>query len=130
MIKNCLIAFFVFFGVRPPCFAASGAGTAGGKILKMNVGARASAMGNTYVGICGDATAVYWNPAGLTSLGDPQVSVMRGAWISGISLNYIAGVIPTSYGRIGIGLNYLSVGEIVFFFFFLRPGSEIPFKQD
>lgn len=32
------------------------------------VGVRAQAMGNSYVGLANDYTAIYWNPAGLTQL--------------------------------------------------------------
>jgi len=34
----------------------------------VNVGARASAMGGAYIGLADDASAVYWNPAGLAGL--------------------------------------------------------------
>lgn len=37
-----------------------------GNYLKFGVGARPLSMGNAFVAIADDATAVYWNPAGLT----------------------------------------------------------------
>jgi hypothetical protein len=43
---------------------ASGAWNAG-NFLRFGVGARPLAMGNSFVAIADDATAVYWNPAGL-----------------------------------------------------------------
>ena len=42
-------------------------GTLGGQSLKIGVGARAAAMGDAYVALSDDATAVYWNPAGLAT---------------------------------------------------------------
>ena len=44
---------------------ASGAWNAG-NFLRFGVGARPLAMGNSFVAIADDATAVYWNPAGLS----------------------------------------------------------------
>lgn len=41
--------------------------------LKFGVGARAMGMGNSFVAIADDATAVYWNPAGLSQLQENQV---------------------------------------------------------
>jgi len=41
--------------------------------LKFGIGARAMGMGNSFVAIADDATAVYWNPAGLTQIEENQV---------------------------------------------------------
>lgn len=38
------------------------------------VGLRANAMGTAYTGVADDASAVYWNPAGLTQIGHDTVS--------------------------------------------------------
>ena len=40
-----------------------------------NPGARANAMGEAFIGVADDATAAYTNPAGLTILSAPEVSV-------------------------------------------------------
>ena len=42
-------------------------GTFDGQFLKIPVGARASAMGGAFVGVADDATAVFWNAAGIRS---------------------------------------------------------------
>jgi len=39
-------------------------------------GARAAGMGNTFVAIADDATAVSWNPAGLVQLEEPEFSIV------------------------------------------------------
>jgi hypothetical protein len=41
-------------------------GTAGAQFLELGVSARAVAMGEAFVAVANDATAVYYNPAGLT----------------------------------------------------------------
>ncbi|MBI4669374.1 MAG: hypothetical protein HY747_09385 [Elusimicrobia bacterium] len=40
------------------------------------VGARATAMGGAFTAIADDATAVYWNPAGITQLRRPEISLV------------------------------------------------------
>lgn len=46
------------------------------EFLNHGVGARALGMGSVFVSIADDATATYWNPAGLTSVGDHAFSMM------------------------------------------------------
>lgn len=48
-------------------------GTFDGQFLKIGVGARAAAMGGAFVGVADDASAVFWNPAGIARL-DPDKS--------------------------------------------------------
>jgi hypothetical protein len=44
-----------------------------GADLGMGIGARAISMGGAFTAICDDASAVFWNPAGLTQLKDNQI---------------------------------------------------------
>ncbi|HOJ19422.1 MAG TPA: PorV/PorQ family protein [Ignavibacteriaceae bacterium] len=46
----------------------SNLGSAGAQFLQIPVGARATAMGGAYIGIADDASAFFWNPAGLTGV--------------------------------------------------------------
>ena len=48
-------------------------GTFDGQFLKIGVGARAEAMGGAFVGVADDATALFWNPAGIARI-DPDKS--------------------------------------------------------
>ena len=65
------------------------------EFLSIGVGARALAMGNSMVSAVNDATAGYWNPAGLVSMrGDLQVNLMHSEYFSGIG--------KYDYGSLGI----------------------------
>lgn len=44
-----------------------------GADLGVGIGARAISMGGAFTAICNDASAVFWNPAGLTQLKDNQI---------------------------------------------------------
>lgn len=46
-------------------FSSGAAGTTGAAFLKIPVGARAEAMGETYAAVAGGADSLFWNPAGL-----------------------------------------------------------------
>lgn len=50
-------------------------GTFGGQFLKIPVGARAEGMGGAFVGVSDDASAIFWNAAGIARI-DPEKSVL------------------------------------------------------
>ncbi len=45
--------------------ASQDKGTTGATFLKLGAGARAIGMGSAFTGLSDDASAIYWNPAGL-----------------------------------------------------------------
>src|SRR5436309_2303736 len=51
---------------------AAGPGTAAGDSLSLGMGPRAAAMGEAFTGLADDASAIYWNPAGMSRLYAPE----------------------------------------------------------
>jgi hypothetical protein len=51
----------------------SNAGTAAYTFLKIGTGAKSQGLGGAFVGLADDATALYYNPAGLTALGQEEM---------------------------------------------------------
>lgn len=78
----CSLALFL---ISAPLFAGnSKVGTTAYSFLKMGVGAKALSMGNAFVGLADDESALYYNPAGI--IGFQQKAV------SGSYMNYIADI--------------------------------------
>lgn len=71
------------------------AGTSSGAFLKIGVGARASALGESFVAVANDPTAIYWNPAGLASLVRQEVAISHVGWPGDINYEHIAYVLPS-----------------------------------
>ena len=74
-----------------PAFAANpNVGTAGAQFLQIPVGARAAAMGGAVVGHIRDASALYWNPAGIVNI--PSGSLFAGytQWWATVGLSHAA----------------------------------------
>jgi len=89
------------------------AGTSGALILKMPVGARAAAMGGAFVGMSGDITSVFWNPAGVASLKGQQADFEYSSSFGNISHSFLAGSIPISDEyTLAASLVSLSTGSI------------------
>ncbi len=64
------------------------AGTAAVTFLKIGVGAHAASMGGAYVAMARDASATYWNPAGLVQSGKTQVVLSHLDWLVDIDFEY------------------------------------------
>jgi len=77
MKKLIIILISIFFCVTSLSYAQN---------INWNLtgaGARAAGFGGAFIGVADDATAISWNPAGLTQLIDPEASaVMNGRLIS------------------------------------------------
>lgn len=71
------------------------AGTSSGSFLKISVGARASALGEAFVAVANDPTAIYWNPAGLASLQRQEALVSHVEWPGDVRYEYLAYVLPS-----------------------------------
>jgi len=84
-------------------------GTSSGSFLRIGVGARAVGMGETFVAVANDPSAIYWNPAGLASLQRDEVSESHGDWPADIHYDHLTMVIPSRRlgGSVGLQLGLL-----------------------
>jgi len=85
-------------------------GTSSGTFLRIGVGARAEGMGETFVAVANDPSAIYWNPAGLASLQSREVAASHVAWPGDIQYDHVTLVIPSRRlgGSLGIQLGVLA----------------------
>lgn len=84
------------------------------EFLNIGVGARAFGMGGAYGAIANDATAAYWNPAGLTSItSNIQLAFMHNEYFSGAA-KYDYGTIafPAHGGVMGFSVIRFAVDNI------------------
>lgn len=92
-----------------------------GQIRDLNItgaGARAEGLGGAFIGVADDATAIVWNPAGLTQLEKPEGSIVVKQYFDGFkssnsvnsdwgisntakhfNLNFISAVYPFELGK-------------------------------
>jgi len=79
--------------------------------------ARAAGMGEAFVAIADDVSAIYWNPAGLAFQKDKQFTTMYAKWLPQFNLSdlyYLFGAYRQSIeglGTVGINITYLNLGE-------------------
>lgn len=88
-------------------------GTLGGQSLKIGVGARAAAMGDAYVALSDDATAVYWNPAGIARLSGQSISLNHTSYPANILFDQAAYVFNIKWipGMLGVNVRALTMSR-------------------
>ena len=81
--------------------------------FNLGVGARALALGNAYVAVPDDATAIYWNPAGLDYIQRKNASLFYTNLLAGTQYFFAGYVHPTiSLGTFGVGIINIGIGDI------------------
>lgn len=97
--------------------AHGGVGEATVIFLLIPPGARAGGMGEAFVAIADDATATWWNPAGLAFLDKREITFMHVNWLPSFRLpdlyidfiSYINTV--ENWGTFGFNVFFLNLGE-------------------
>jgi len=86
------------------------AGTSSGTFLRIGVGARAVGLGESFVAVANDPSAIYWNPAGLASIQQNQVALNHVSWPADINYEHLSYVVPVKRfgGSLGLQLGVLS----------------------
>ncbi|MBU0711589.1 PorV/PorQ family protein [bacterium] len=115
MKKGTILFFSVLLLLNYNAAAAqfSKAGTASAQFLKIGIGARAMAMGGAYGALADDASALYWNPAGIALADKPEFCGSYTEWFADITHQFVGVVLPVShYGVIGISAVFLSMDDM------------------
>ena len=90
-------------------------GTTGAQFLELGVSARSMGMGDAFTAVANDVSAVYYNPAGLTSLLGTEVMATYVDMPAGIQYGFFAVGLPLESigGVLGIGISSLTSGDII-----------------
>lgn len=92
---------------------AGGPGTTGAQFLKLGIGARPGALGETFVGIADDINSIYWNPAGLTNLESLQITLSGSMLYENIYYGFLSvGGSIGSTRSFGLSVIYLGMDTI------------------
>ncbi len=75
-----------------PTLGGQRVGISTAEFLKIGVGSRSSSMGDAFVAVANDASALYWNPAGLVQFDQDQVIFSHNQWVVDINHDFLGGV--------------------------------------
>ncbi len=84
------------------------------EFLNIGAGARGLAMGGAQVASAKDATAGYWNPAGLTGIKEyPNVGIMHAEYFGGIAkYDYLSAAMPIQDNKRALGFSLQATGKM------------------
>lgn len=89
------------------------AGTSAAVFRKIGIGSRPVAMGEAFGGLADDATAIYWNPAGLGNIQGIQIPTMHLEWFEDIRYEFVGLVYSLDkYGTVAISFTELFIEDI------------------
>ncbi len=80
-------------------------GTAGANFLQIGVSPRAVGMGEAFLAVADDASATYYNPAGLGLLRERQLLLSHTEWPADIKCEYLAFATPSPWGSGVVGIS-------------------------
>jgi hypothetical protein len=103
------------------------------EFLNIGAGARGMAMGSAQVASANDATAGYWNPAGLAEVQDvPNAGLMHADYFAGIAkYDYASVAIPVQENKRTLGFSILrfAVDDIPNTLFLVEPDGSINYNN-
>ncbi len=83
-------------------------GTSAAAFLEIGIGARAEALGGAFTALSNDASALYWNPAGLAQIQNISFTANHTGWLANTNFQYFGIVLPFGNGMaFGVGVTIL-----------------------
>ncbi|MBI5474535.1 MAG: PorV/PorQ family protein [Ignavibacteriae bacterium] len=97
MKKRWCVLGFVLASMLSVSVAGTSVGKYAGEFISLGVGGRALGMGGAFVALANDVTSGYWNPAGLSHITYPQISLMHDERYGSL-VNYDYGAVALPVG--------------------------------
>ena len=73
--------------------------------MSYGAGARSLAMGAAFVGVADDASATYWNPAGLSQITRKELTLMQATLFADTTYDFYSFVMPSKKGGSAWGVS-------------------------
>jgi hypothetical protein len=135
-MKNCKLGLAFFICLLWAQYSNGQFRKYSNEFLNIGAGAKGLSMGGAMVAGAGDATAGYWNPAGLTSVKEqPSLSLMHAEYFAGIGkYDFAAIAIPlaSQSGKaktLGLSLLRFAVDDIPNTLYLIEPNGSINYNN-
>ncbi len=85
-----------------------------GQFMSYGAGARSMAMGAAFVGVADDASATYWNPAGLSQITRKEITLLKTTLFADTTYDFYSFVRPSKKGGSAWGISLAKLGSAGF----------------
>jgi len=112
-----LIMFvFLFLSMANSSFSQPGDAGQPGEFLRYGIGARALGLGRAFVSVADDASAIYWNPAGLLNVQQNEIATMYTNLFYDSRYTYWAVAVPRTYlgAKSAFGFAWVNLSTVDF----------------
>lgn len=111
--KNAVTPMSIIAGLALNSFAYAGNGISTANYLKVDVGARAVAMGGSQFGSENDGFAMHYNPSLISGMAQKEISFMHNQYFEDLRQDVAVYSVPTERkGNFAAGVNYFTYGKI------------------
>ncbi|MBU2491682.1 MAG: PorV/PorQ family protein [Bacteroidetes bacterium] len=112
VIKYLIVIVFYFYFGLAALMAQNKVGTTSFQFLKINPGARTTAMGLSTISLNNGAEALFSNPAGMSNIGNYDVQLSHTDWFIDTKIYSLAAGFKISDFNIGVFGSYFDYGSI------------------
>ncbi|MBN2571450.1 MAG: PorV/PorQ family protein [Ignavibacteriales bacterium] len=96
-----------------PTLGSQRAGISTAQFLKIGVGGRATAMGDAFVAVSNDVSALYWNPAGIVQTEKDQAIFSHNEWLVDIKHEFFGAIYHfSSNDAVGVSFTALHMDDM------------------
>jgi tetratricopeptide (TPR) repeat protein len=113
MVRAFLFSIGLSLFVSSSLFATATGGQPG-EFLSYGAGARSLAMGAAFVGISDDASATYWNPAGLSQITRKELTLLKATLFADTTYDFYSFVMPSKKGGSAWGVSMTKLASAGF----------------
>lgn len=111
-MKKLYIIMILLFTTTGLLLAQSKVGTTAAPFLGIGVSPRSSALGGTFVGLANDASALYWNPGGISRLNRTEFIAAHTPWLVETDFNWVGLVVAIDEeNAFGLNITHLDYGD-------------------
>ncbi len=133
VIMRFFIKIVIVILLLSPTFSNAQLRKYSNEFLNIGAGARGLGMGSAQVASAKDATAGYWNPAGLTGIKEfPNVGLMHAEYFGGIAkYDYLSAAMPIQDNKRALGISILrfAVDDIPNTLFLVEPDGRVNYEN-
>jgi hypothetical protein len=110
-----LLPLAILLSAPAAVYGQAKVGTAGAQFLEIGVSARAIGMGEAFLGVSDDASALFYNPGALSLLTQKEVALTHVDYPAGIQYEFVGFVLPTPSlaGTFGMAFYALHMDDIL-----------------